>query len=233
MLAARSNRFVALGVGGEGLQPELADQRQDPVLGRADPLAPDLDHLAVADRLVQGAPADPVARLEHADVAPGGAQRPGGAETRQAGPDHRYVYRDFVFFRLAGGHRRADPKGFPRRRRQEPDGASEAAFRADGGSLCGCRHRGGPAHGLVAVPDLDRPLDRALAAQPARLGPGGFRVRPRDLARRHRGRLLAGDALASLSLVIRPAAGHRLYGPSATSPSFSGSPAGSGRPTSS
>ena len=40
---------LAVDVGVERLQAELVDQRQHPVLGRADPLAADLDDLAVAD----------------------------------------------------------------------------------------------------------------------------------------------------------------------------------------
>ena len=78
---------LAGAVGREGLEPELADQRDHPVLGRADPLGADLDHLAVADRLVQRPAADPVAGLEHDHVAAGGAQLAGRRQPGEAGAD--------------------------------------------------------------------------------------------------------------------------------------------------
>ena len=43
----------------------LVEQREHAVLGRPDPLAADLDDLAIADLGVDSAPADPVAGLEH------------------------------------------------------------------------------------------------------------------------------------------------------------------------
>ena len=78
-------------MGREGLEPQLGDQRQDPVLGRADPLGADLDHLAVADRLVERPAADPVARLEHDHVAAAGAQLARRREPGEPGPDDDHI----------------------------------------------------------------------------------------------------------------------------------------------
>ena len=87
----RSKMLVPCDVGREGLEAELADQGQHPVLGRADPLGADLDHLAVADRLVQRPAADPVAGLEHDRLAACGVQRAGRREPGEPGADHDHV----------------------------------------------------------------------------------------------------------------------------------------------
>ena len=70
----------------EALDAELLGQRGEPVLGRPDPLAARLHDLAGADVLVERAPADPVARLEHDHAAAGPLQIAGGHEPGQAGP---------------------------------------------------------------------------------------------------------------------------------------------------
>ena len=59
------------------------------MLGRADPLAADLDDLirVVADRVVEGAPADAVARLEDDDVEPRRLEIARGGQPREAGAD--------------------------------------------------------------------------------------------------------------------------------------------------
>ena len=61
------------------------------MLGRADPLPADLDDLPVADRLVEGAPADAVTCLEDADLVPPGLERTRGGEPREARSDYRDV----------------------------------------------------------------------------------------------------------------------------------------------
>ena len=53
-----------MGVGGKGLESELVDQPEDPVLRRAHPLPADLGHLLAADRHVEGPAADAVPRFE-------------------------------------------------------------------------------------------------------------------------------------------------------------------------
>src|SRR5215216_642956 len=50
-------KVVALGVRGEGLDPELPRERREPVLGGPDPLAAHLHDLALADVVVEQAPA--------------------------------------------------------------------------------------------------------------------------------------------------------------------------------
>ena len=68
------------------------------ILGRADPLAPHLDDLAVADRLVERPPAHPVAGLDDQDLPPLGDQLAGGHQAGQPGADHHD-------FRFVSGHR--------------------------------------------------------------------------------------------------------------------------------
>ena len=80
--------MLALLVGREGLDAELRRQLREPVLGRADPLAADLDDLAVADLMVEHAPADAVTRLEHHAVDPLGGELPRGRQPGQPGSDH-------------------------------------------------------------------------------------------------------------------------------------------------
>ena len=81
-------------IGREGLDAQLAGERRDPLLGRADPLAADLDHLAVADLLVEQPAADPVARLDHDRLCPGGEEPTGGDEPGEPGADDRDVSLD-------------------------------------------------------------------------------------------------------------------------------------------
>ncbi len=78
-------------VGREGLDAQLAGERRDPLLGRTDPLAADLDHLALADLLVEQPAADPVTRLDHDRLRSGGEETTGGDETGEPGPDDRDV----------------------------------------------------------------------------------------------------------------------------------------------
>ena len=70
-------------IGREGVDAELAGERRDPLLGRADPLAADLDHLALADLLVEQPAADAVARLDHDRLRPGGERAGGRRRARQ------------------------------------------------------------------------------------------------------------------------------------------------------
>src|SRR5918998_3640173 len=71
--------MVAFDVGREHADAELPCEREDAVLREADPLAAQLDHRAVTERVIQEAPADAVAGLQHEDREPGGqkvARRP-------------------------------------------------------------------------------------------------------------------------------------------------------------
>jgi hypothetical protein len=56
-------QVVSVRVGGEGLDAQLAGERGQTVLRGADPLAADLDDLAVPEILVQDTASDAVARL--------------------------------------------------------------------------------------------------------------------------------------------------------------------------
>ena len=63
------------------------------MLGRADPLAADLDHVLgpLADRVVESAAADAVARFEHNDVEPGSVDGARRREPREARADDDYI----------------------------------------------------------------------------------------------------------------------------------------------
>ncbi len=78
-------------MGGEGLEAQLAGERQHAVLGRPDPLAADLDLLAVGDRLRQQPAPDPVARLQHRDRRPCPLQLARRDEAGEAGADDGHV----------------------------------------------------------------------------------------------------------------------------------------------
>ena len=92
------DQVLALAVGGEGLDAQVPGECGQVVLARADPLAPHLDHLAVADRLVERPPADPVAGLDDEHLAAPGGQLAGGHQPGQPGADHHD-------FRFVSGHR--------------------------------------------------------------------------------------------------------------------------------
>ena len=79
--------MLAVVVGRVELQAQLLHQFQCPVLGRADPLAAHLDHLAagVRDLPVQRAAADPVPGLQNRDVIAG------GTAARWPPPDRRHL----------------------------------------------------------------------------------------------------------------------------------------------
>jgi len=62
-------------------------EREDAVLRRAGELAADLADVPGADRAVQRAPADAVARLEDDDGAAGGDEGPGGCKPGEPGAD--------------------------------------------------------------------------------------------------------------------------------------------------
>jgi hypothetical protein len=85
------HRVLTVDVGGERLDPELGSERREPVLRRPDPLAADLDHLAVAEVLVQRPPADPVAGLEDRHGRAAVDQRPSGRQPREPGADDEDV----------------------------------------------------------------------------------------------------------------------------------------------
>ena len=75
----------------EGADAELFRKRDDPVLSRADPLAADLDHGAILERVVERSAADPLLCLEHDDVATRPAQIASGGQPREAPTDDRDV----------------------------------------------------------------------------------------------------------------------------------------------
>ena len=101
--AAALEQVLARGPGREGLDLELAEQGEDPILRRADPLGTELDDLAVADRMVERPPADPLARLEHDHLAPRGGQLACRAEPGEAGADDDHLGLEMVFGGLHRG----------------------------------------------------------------------------------------------------------------------------------
>ena len=81
---------VAVVVGGVPLQAELVDEGVDPVLGRPDPLAADLDGDA-GDLVVQRAPPDPVPGLQHHDGAPRLLEPPTGGQPGDPTPHDHHI----------------------------------------------------------------------------------------------------------------------------------------------
>ncbi len=67
-LAVDGHAFSPVFVLREGVDAELVGQGDDPVLGGTDPLAAQVDGVAVRELLAQGASADAVARLQQGDV---------------------------------------------------------------------------------------------------------------------------------------------------------------------
>ena len=122
--------LLALGVGLERLDPVCARPGEDAILARPHPLAADLDHLAVADGVVERAPADAVAGLEDRHRASGAAQVGGRAQPRQPGADHHHV---------------DPPRGAPARPREA---AAALAASASGG--CPGRRSRRPSRRLAA-----------------------------------------------------------------------------------
>ena len=105
--------MLAVVEGRERLDAELGGQGREPVLRRADPLAAGLDHLPVADLLVERAAADALARLEHDRAPPGAAQVARGHEAREPGADDDYVH--FI----GGAYHAAMPQHEPDNRKRE------------------------------------------------------------------------------------------------------------------
>jgi hypothetical protein len=110
-LAAELEQVAALVIGREGLDLELARQREQPVLARPDPLAAHLDDPARADRGVQRSAAHPVAGLDDEHIAAGGDQLPCRHQTRQTGAHHDDVG---VSSSGGGGHARTLSRGASR-----------------------------------------------------------------------------------------------------------------------
>ncbi|HUZ84103.1 MAG TPA: hypothetical protein VMU66_05375, partial [Gaiellales bacterium] len=81
----------ALRVGLEGPDPKRTGASEDPVLSRPDPLPADLHDLAGAERVVERAPADAIACLEHHHGVPRGDQVGRRRQPREAGADHDHV----------------------------------------------------------------------------------------------------------------------------------------------
>ena len=86
-VAAPGDQLVAGAVLRERRDAELVGQAQDPVLGRPDRLAAEIEDV-VADPARQRAAADPIAGLDHDHVGPGGAELARRAQARQPGADH-------------------------------------------------------------------------------------------------------------------------------------------------
>ena len=86
-----STTRLALVVGRVALEAELVDEGVDPVLGRADPLAADLDG-DPGDGVVQRAAADPVPGLEHDDGAPGLLEPPPGDQPGHPGAHDDHIH---------------------------------------------------------------------------------------------------------------------------------------------
>ena len=113
--AARDEHVGAAVVGREGLDPDRLREREDAVLGRADELAADLADVPAADRAVQRAPADAVARLEDDHLAVGGDEGAGGGEAGEPGADDADVGLSRAPARGLGGGGAA-ARAAPRRR---------------------------------------------------------------------------------------------------------------------
>jgi hypothetical protein len=152
---------LTLVVGGVGGEAELLDQLVHAGLARADPLAAELDRLAVRERAVLRPAADAVPRLEHLHARAGAREPAGAGETGQAGADDHDV---------VGGHEDpsarsvadpvcAAPCGVaPRRRPTVGDGHREAHLEpsvSHGGPtfvLVGDRTGGGEETARVGAP---------------------------------------------------------------------------------
>ena len=89
-VAAPGDQLVAGAVLRERRDAELVGEARDPVLGRPDPLAAEIEDV-VADPARQRAAADPIAGLDHDHVGPGGAELARRAQARQPGADHDHV----------------------------------------------------------------------------------------------------------------------------------------------
>ncbi len=83
----------ALGVGLERADAVRPRAGEDVVLTGADPLPADLDHLAVAERMVERPAADSVACLEHDHRVAGVDEIRGGAQAREPGSDNDHIGR--------------------------------------------------------------------------------------------------------------------------------------------
>jgi hypothetical protein len=91
--AGELDEVLAGVVGRERVEAQFAQQREYPVLPRADPLTTQLhDGTRVAgDRCVEGAAANPVAGLQDPNLVPAGGQFMRGDQARHPGPDHHHV----------------------------------------------------------------------------------------------------------------------------------------------
>jgi hypothetical protein len=72
-------------VRGERLDPELPGERIHAVLGGTNPLPPDLDHLPVAEVVVEDPAADPVPGLQDHHRPTGSHEVPGRHQAREPG----------------------------------------------------------------------------------------------------------------------------------------------------
>jgi hypothetical protein len=91
-IAVHGEEMVAFDVGREHADAELPCEREDAVLREADPLAAQLDHRAVTERVIQEAPADAVAGLQHEDREPGGQKVARGGQPGEPGTHNDWVH---------------------------------------------------------------------------------------------------------------------------------------------
>ena len=81
-------QVLTIVVRGEDLETELRDELVDAQLPGPDPLAAELDDVAVAEIMVEHPTADAVSRFQHDRVRPGRAERTGRGQTREPPSDN-------------------------------------------------------------------------------------------------------------------------------------------------
>lgn len=86
--AVHGQEVLAFDVGREQSDAEFIGERQDAVLGGADPLPADLDHGAPFERVVQEPSADATSGLQDEDRNSSGEQVARGNQSGQASPYH-------------------------------------------------------------------------------------------------------------------------------------------------
>ncbi len=103
-LSRAREQMLARDVGREGADPDLGSHPKDLAMPWSCPLPTELDHLARADRDVQGPPADPVPGLEDHDVHSGTLQPQCAHESGQScSDDHRVdLHADLLLAMVAG-----------------------------------------------------------------------------------------------------------------------------------
>ena len=101
LLSAHLEDALAVVVGGEEREAELLGQGAHPVLRRSDPLAAELHQRAVRERVVEDAPADAIASLEHDDRVARRLEIARGRQAGQAGAHDDDIDRGLAHARMA------------------------------------------------------------------------------------------------------------------------------------